>query len=96
MVIRPATPPYSSTTMAMWLRFARKSLQQHVQALGFGDEDRRTQHVAHVELLLAGVIAQQVLGEQDADHVVLAFADHREARVRGLDHERDELRRAAR
>jgi len=33
MVTSPATPPYSSTTIAMWLRFARKFAQQHVQAL---------------------------------------------------------------
>jgi hypothetical protein len=58
--------------------------QQDVEALGFGNEDRRAQHVAQVELA-PGEIAQQVLGEQDAEHVVLAFADRPEsasARVR--------------
>ena len=68
-------------------------LQQHVQALGLGHEHRRAQHLAHVELLL-GVEAQQVLGEQDADHVVAVVLVDREARVRLLDHERDELLRA--
>jgi hypothetical protein len=29
--------------------------------------------------------AQQILGQQDADHVVLAFAGDGEARVRGFD-----------
>ena len=65
--------------------------QQHVQALGLGHEDRRAQHLAHVERLLAGVVAQQVLGEQHADHVVAVLADHREARVRRADHLGNEI-----
>jgi hypothetical protein len=63
----------------MWLRFRARN------------EDRRAQHVAHVELFLPGVIAQQVLGEKDSDHVVLVLPDHREAGVPGLDHHGDEL-----
>jgi len=65
--------------------------QQHVQALGLGHEDRGTQHLAHVELLLAGVMAQQVLGEQDADHVVAVLVDDRETRMRRADHLRHEF-----
>jgi hypothetical protein len=54
--------------------------QQHVQALRFGDEHGRAQRVAQVEFFL-GVIAQQVLGEQDADDVVAVLLEHRKARV---------------
>ena len=35
---RPATPPYSSRTMAIWLRRARNSFEQVVGVLGLGDE----------------------------------------------------------
>ncbi|MCY1231135.1 hypothetical protein D9M72_435720 [compost metagenome] len=67
--------------------------QQDIQALGFGDEHRRAQRFAQVEGGI-GVVAQQVLGQQDADDVVTAAFIDREARVRGLLHERDEgLRR---
>ena len=38
-------------------------------------------------------IAQQVLGEQDADDLVAVFADHRKARVTRLDHDRQDLLR---
>jgi hypothetical protein len=61
--------------------------QQHVQALRFRDEDRRAQHVAHVEGFL-GVVAQQVLGQQDADHLVALALDGGEARVRRFQHVR--------
>lgn len=60
-------------------------VQQHVQALGFGDEHGRAHQRAHLD---AGFqhAAQQILGEQDADDVVaVAFVD-REPRVRGFDH----------
>ena len=90
IVTSPATPPYSSITIAMWLRLARNSRKQHVEPLGFGHEHRRAQHLAHVEFLLARVMAQQVFGEQHADDVVAVLVDHREARVRGGDHLRDE------
>jgi len=36
-------------------------------------------------------MAQQILGEQHADHVVAVLIDHGEARVRGADHLWDEL-----
>jgi hypothetical protein len=64
--------------------------QQNVQALRFGNEDRRAQRVAQVEFL-AGEIAQQILGEQDAEHVVLAFADRRKARVRRFQYDLGDL-----
>jgi UTP-glucose-1-phosphate uridylyltransferase len=78
--------------MAMWLWLARNS-QQHVQALGLGHEGGRAQQVLDVEAVavLLEDQRQQVLGEQDAEHVVVAFADHRVARVRGVDHRRQEL-----
>ena len=41
--------------------------------------------------LLPGEVAQQVLGQQNADDVVLVLADHREARVPGFDDLRQEL-----
>ncbi len=63
---------------------AAEVLEQHVEPLRLGDEHRRPQHLAHVELL-SGEVAQQVLGEKNADDVVLALADDREARVTGLD-----------
>ena len=69
---------------------AAKFAQQHIQPLGFGDEDRRAQHRAQRETVLL-VIAQQVFGEQDADHVVARAVIDRKARVRGADHERNDL-----
>ena len=65
--------------------------QQHVQALGFGNEDRRADQRAHLD---AGFqhAAQQVLGQQDADDVVaVAFVDGK-ARVGGLDDRGDQVR----
>ena len=64
--------------------------QQHVEPLCFRDEHRRTQHVAQVHLL-AGAQAQQVLGEEDADHVVAVVVDGGKAGVCGLDDEGQEL-----
>jgi len=61
--------------------------QQHVELLRFRDEDGRTQHVAHIEGFL-GVIAQQILGQQDADHLVAPAFDGRETRVLGVEHGR--------
>src|SRR5579872_2285976 len=74
---------------------AAEILQQDVQPLRFRDENRGTQSLAHVEFI-ARVIAQQVLGQQNADDVVLVLADHGKTRVAGFDHERNEfLRRVA-
>jgi len=63
-----------------------KLAQQHVEALGFGNEDGGPQQAAQVELA-PGEVAQQILGQQDADDVVLAAADHRKARMPGVDDE---------
>ena len=49
IVTSPETPPYSSTTIAMWLRFGAELAQQHVEALRFGHEHRGAQRVAQVE-----------------------------------------------
>ncbi len=67
-------------------------LQQHVQALALRHEYRRAQHVAHVEAAFAPLaVAEQILRQQDADHLALVVGDHREARMRGLDHGRQEF-----
>ena len=65
--------------------------QQHVEALRLRHEHRGPQRLAQVERSPGSRNSEQLLGEQDADHVVLVLADHRKARVRGLEHERDEL-----
>ncbi len=46
-----------------------------------------------VEALGIPVVEEELLREQDADDVVLVLADHRKARVLGLEHERQELGR---
>jgi hypothetical protein len=87
MVIRPATPRVFVDHDGHVVAVGAEVAQQHVQALRLGNEDGRAQHVAHVETLV-GVIAQQVLGQQDADHLVAFAVDGREARVRGFQHVR--------
>ena len=68
--------------------------QQHVEALGFRHEGGRAQQLLDVERLVAAEDQrQQVLGQEDADHLVEAFADHRVARVGGVDDRREELLR---
>ncbi len=61
--------------------------QQHVEALGLRHEGGGTQQVLDVEgvLVVLQDQRQQVLGQQHADHLVEALADHRIARVRGGD-----------
>ncbi len=74
--------------------------QQHVEAFALGNEYRRAQDVIDVKIgrlaaFLLTEIPQQVLGQQDADHLVFVAMDHREARVSALDHHRQiGLRRA--
>ena len=65
--------------------------QQHVEPLRFRHEHGRAQRVAQVERFRVRVVVEQLLGEQDADDVVLALADDREARVARLHHQRHEL-----
>jgi hypothetical protein len=65
-------------------------LQQHVEALGLRHEDHGAQHLAHVERIFR-VEPQQVLGEEDADHVVAVVLEDGKPGVRLLDHPRDEL-----
>ena len=71
---------------------AAEFFQQHVQAFGFGDEHRRAQAVAQVKGVRVGKVAQQVFGQQDAQHIVLVAANHRKARMRGVQHEGQEMR----
>jgi len=54
--------------------------QQDVQSFRFGDEHRGAQPVAQVERLVLPD-AQQVLGEQDADHVVAVLLNDRKTRM---------------
>src|SRR5690606_38302351 len=64
-----------------------KFLEQHIQPLGLGHTGGRAQHILDIETI--GIVfqqqRQQILGQQDAEHVVDAFADHREAGVRRFD-----------
>jgi len=55
-----------------------KLLQQHVQPLRLRNEHRRSEHAADVRVLL-GVMSQQVLCQQDADHGIAIAVDHRKA-----------------
>ncbi|MFU0840732.1 MAG: hypothetical protein ACFWUJ_19965 [Pseudomonas fragi] len=67
--------------------------QQHVKALGLGNKCRRTQQI--LDVVLVAVLLkdqrQQVFGQQDAEDVVVAFADHRVARVRRIDDRREKF-----
>ena len=82
MVTRPAVPPYSSTTTAMWIRCRLHLPQQLVDRLGVRDERGR----AHDLLDLLGSSASrcswsrrdEVLEVGEADHVVEVLADHRD------------------
>ncbi|MNM77015.1 hypothetical protein D3C81_888570 [compost metagenome] len=67
--------------------------QQHVQALGLGHEGGRAQQVLDVEAVavLFEDQRQQVFGQQHAKDIVMAFANHRVARVRSVDHSWEEL-----
>ena len=67
--------------------------QQHIQALGLGHEGGRAQQVLDVEAvaILLEDQRQQVLGQQDTHDVVMAFTDHRVARMRRVDHGREEF-----
>ncbi|MNF57869.1 hypothetical protein D3C84_394100 [compost metagenome] len=70
-----------------------KFAQQHVKALGLRHEGGRAQQVLDVEAVavLLEDQRQQVLGQQHAHHVIVAFADHRVAGVGRVDHGRQEL-----
>src|SRR6476619_5592075 len=70
--------------------------QQHVELLGFGDQDRRSQQFAHVDWMAAVVVvgddaAQQVLGQQDPEDLVAVLAMHGESRVPGFHHMLEQL-----
>ena len=63
------------------------------ESLRLRNEYGRAQCFAQVEILV-GVVAQQILGQQDPDDVVAVAFIHRKARMRGLLHIRNEgLRR---
>ncbi len=64
-------------------------LQQHVEPLRFGNEHGGAQHAADVAVGF-GVVAQQVLRQQNPDDVVAVLVDDRKARVRGFDDEGNE------
>ena len=65
---------------------AAEFLEQDIEALAFGDVLGRTQQGAEIEVFAAVEgVAQQVLDDQDADDVVLAFVDDRKAGMAGFD-----------
>ena len=82
-------------TMARWLRLRRKSRSSSFSRLRLGHEHRRAQQGAQVQLGRA-LQLEQVLGHQDADDVVALALVDREARVRGLDDQAEQLVVAAR
>jgi hypothetical protein len=61
--------------------------QQHVETLGLGHVHRRPHEFLDVERRAIGGRgdAQQVLGEQDADHLFAILVHHRKARVPAVD-----------
>src|SRR5450432_253005 len=67
--------------------------QKYVEALTLGHEHRGSQGVVEIESFGIGVVVEQFLGEQDADDIVLVLSNHGKARVPGLHHEGNELRR---
>ncbi len=72
-----------------------KLLEQPVDPLALGHDHRGAQDILQLQRL-AGVVAaeperQQILGEQDALHVILVLVDHREAGVARLDDHRQDL-----
>ena len=65
---------------------AAEFLEQDVQALAFRNELGRAQQGAQVELLApVEGMGEQILDDQDADHMVPALVDHRQARMTGFD-----------
>ena len=88
MVTRPATPPYSSITIAMWLRDWRNSRSSTFRRLDSGISTAgRSSSCTLAGAVVGDHAAQQVLGQQDAEDLVLVLAMHREARVAGFDHQ---------
>ena len=83
MVTTPAVPPYSSTTIAMWLRAALHLLEQLVDPLAVGDEHRAAHHGGeHGGRAAVGSLGpDEVLEVGDADDVVDVLAEHRQPRV---------------
>ena len=87
-VTSPAVPPYSSTTIAMWNLLGLHLAHEPGDRLGLGHEAGGA-HEAGDRLVAAALALgpHQVLGVGDADDVVDALADDREARVAVLDGE---------
>jgi hypothetical protein len=69
---------------------AAELAQQVVEALALRHEGGRAQQGAEVELGRA-LQLEQVLGQQDADDVLALALVHRKARVRGVDHQVQQL-----
>jgi hypothetical protein len=94
MVTSPATPPYSSTTIAMWLRDWRNSRSSTLRRLDSGISTAgRSSSRTLPRAVVGDHAAQQVLGQQDAEDLVLVLAVHREARVAAFDDDLQDLRR---
>src|SRR5690606_39298765 len=65
--------------------------QQHVQTLGLGNKDRRTDQGAQLDVRIQHA-AQQVCGQQNPDDVVAVVFVDRKARVRRIDDEDQQFR----
>ena len=70
-------------------------LEQAIDPLALRHDHRGTQDLLQLErfagMLAAKTERQQILGQQDALHVILVFVDHREAGVAGFDDDWQEL-----
>ena len=86
---RPAVPPYSSTTIAMWNLLGLHLAQQLGDPLGLGHEVGRAHELARPARRSRAVALgpHEVLGVDDADDVVDALAAHRDAAVAVEDHD---------
>ena len=64
-----------------------KFLEQRIETLRLRNHDRRAQQPPYRDVLrrIAAEVAQEVLREQHAEHLVAILADHGEARMPGLD-----------
>ena len=86
-MIRPATPPYSSSTMAIWVRLRAELFEQVVGVLGLGDAVGRAGELAgddRVGVVGVGHPGEEVLGVEDADDVVAVLAVERDAALARL------------
>src|SRR5450759_2976152 len=69
-----------------------KLLEEHIEALAFGDEHHRAHVLADLERFFArGLQPQQILRQQYSEDLIAIFADDREARVPRLHRQFDQF-----